>query len=430
MPQCRVLHYNILHSEHVGYICALQSSSYYTFVVLCDHSQALPDAIKYITEKKYLDLTKFGLPRNYSAERIRKVLASIIIKREVAYGNSRLCIVSLGAGSKAIDGKSLSDQGDRVHDCHAEVLARRGMLRFLYAQLEMIKNGCQHQSIFVKNEGSKVYAIRDGVSFHLFISKPPCGDASVFGQHEFHPNRWNRGIARATPSIGEGAVFIPKKDETFDHFKHHGAKLYKMCCSAKIARWNVIGIQGALLSLYIEPVYLSSITIGSDFGASHMRRAVYTRVSKINDLPSCYRVENPSLYEVQHSDNRKHKAHKMSLNWCLQHPKPCSRELIECLEGTCFLGGESQLAKRELFKCFISLWDGLASRALKREVIRVIGGADVSHYPYDKVKTLAEDYQRSKCKVAEHFSSKHHRSRWLKMPKEVDQFSLKGRRQK
>ena len=353
------------------------------------------------------------------------MLASIVIKRKVAYGNSRLCIVSLGAGSKAIDGRWLSKQGDRVHDCHAEVLARRGMLRFLYAQLEKIKNGCQHQSIFVKYEGSEVYTIRNEVSFHLFISKPPCGDASVFGQHELHPNRLNRGTVRATPSNGEGAVYIPEDDKTFDHFKH-GARLHKMCCSAKIARWNVIGIQGALLSLYIEPVYLSSITIGSNFNASHMRRAVYTRVSKIDDLPSCYRVENPSLYKVQHSDNRNDKAHKMSLNWCLQHPKPSSRELIECLEGTCFLGGESQLAKRELFKHFISLWASFASRALKREATRVIGGADVNHYPYDKVKALAEDYQQSKCKVAEHFSNqRRYGSRWLKMPREVDQFSLR-----
>jgi double stranded RNA-specific editase B len=353
------------------------------------------------------------------------VLASIVIKREVAYGNSRLCIVSLGAGSKAIDGRSLSKQGDRVHDCHAEILARRGMLRFLYAQLEKIKNGCQHQSIFVKNEGSEVYTIRDGVSFHLFISKPPCGDASVFGLHEFHPNRWNRGVARATPSNGEGAVYIPKDDKTFDDFKL-GARLHKMCCSAKIARWNVIGIQGALLSLYVEPVYLSSITIGSDFNVSHMTRAVYGRVSKINYLPSCYQVKNPSLYKVQHSDTRKDKAHKMSLNWCLQHPKPSSCELIGCLEGTRFLGGASQLAKRELFKCFISLWDSLAPQALKKEASSMIGGEDVSHYPYDKVKDLADDYQWSKWNVGEHFIlQQHYGSRWLKMPREVDQFSLR-----
>ena len=352
------------------------------------------------------------------------MLASIVIEREVAYGINRLCVVALGAGSKAISGRSLSKRGDRVHDCHAEVLARRGMLRFLYAQLEKTTNGCQHQSVFVKREGSEVYTIRDGVSFHLFISKPPCGDASVFGQHEFHANRWNRGIARACPSDGEGAVCIPEGDKTFVDFKLLGARLHKMCCSAKIARWNVIGVQGALLSLYVEPVYLSSITIGSDFNVSHMSRAIYTRVSQINNLPPRYQVKNPFLYDVNHSDNRKEKAHKMSLNWCLEHPKPSSHELIECLEGSRFLGGASRLAKRELFKCFISLWDALAPLALKREAARMIGGEDVSRYPYDRVKALARDYHESKWKVAEHFSKKRYGSRWLKMPREVDEFSL------
>ena len=356
------------------------------------------------------------------------MLASIVIERKVAYGNSRLCIVALGAGSKAIGGSSLSKQGDRVHDCHAEVLARRGMLRFLYAQLEKIKNGCPHRSIFVKSEDSDLYTVKDGVSFHLFISKPPCGDASVFGLREFHPNRLKRGIARVTPSDGEGAVHIswpPKDDKTFDDFKLdlRGTRLHKMCCSAKIARWNVIGIQGALLSLYIEPIYLSSITVGSDFNDEHMRRAVYERVSKIKMLPTGYLVNNPYLYAVRKSDNRKAKAHKMSLNWCLEHPKSSNHELIESLEGDCFSGGVSRLAKRELFKLFISLWDSLAPQVLKRKVRKHTGG-DASHYPYNKVKALAKDYQLSKCKVAEHFSKKPYGSRWLKMPEEVDQFSL------
>ena len=52
------------------------------------------------------------------------------------------------------------------------------------------------------------------------------------------------------------------KQLTWRDLQNDTQKVRTMSCSDKIMRWNVVGLQGSLLSQYLEPVYLSSITIG------------------------------------------------------------------------------------------------------------------------------------------------------------------------
>lgn len=58
-----------------------------------------------------------------------------------------------------------------------------------------------------------------------------------------------------------------------------------MSCSDKIASWNVLGLQGALLSYFIEPIYLNGIVLGDLFNRSHLQRALFGRIEKKHHKP-------------------------------------------------------------------------------------------------------------------------------------------------
>ena len=60
-----------------------------------------------------------------------------------------------------------------------------------------------------------------------------------------------------------------------------GERVLTMSCSDKIMKWNVLGIQGSLLTHFMKPVYLKGIIIADQYNHQHLFRSLYSRVADL-----------------------------------------------------------------------------------------------------------------------------------------------------
>ena len=339
-----------------------------------DVSQMLADRVGQLCEEKFTELST----QRPQSERAKKVLAAIVMMRGssgegVVSGDVGGEVVALGTGTKCISGDSISESGLALNDCHAEVIARRAFLRFLYAQLALSTKGTDNQSIF-ERAGSEKFRLKAGISFHLYVSTAPCGDARVFSPADAkggdaHPMRQSRGQVRVKIEAGEGTIPAESQVQTWDGILA-GERLFTMSCSDKLARWNLLGLQGALLSLYMEPVYLKSIIVGSLFQEQHLLRAVYTRISGVQGMPEQFTPTLPLLHQLSSSPPRvAHKSPSTSYNWTWGD---ADVEVVHCKTGKLDACVPSRLSKQLLFERFVELWDEFAPQSVKSASVKLL----------------------------------------------------------
>ncbi|XP_049425885.1 double-stranded RNA-specific editase 1-like isoform X1 [Epinephelus fuscoguttatus] len=418
--------------------------------------QVLADAVSRLVVDKFSELTD-----NFTSPHARrKVLAGVVMTTGTDVKEAQVICVS--TGTKCINGEYMSDRGLALNDCHAEIVARRSLIRYLYCQLEYFLSNHeeeQQKSIFTRCDNRLGFRLKENVQFHLYISTSPCGDARIFSPHEAgvegeclhlalvscessldymnmygslydsqsvspcllpvsdqgdrHPNRKARGQLRTKIESGEGTIPVRSSNtiQTWDGVLQ-GERLLTMSCSDKIARWNVVGFQGSLMSYFTEAIYFSSIILGSLYHADHLSRAMYQRITEIEELPQSFSLNRPLLSGISNAEARQPgKAPNFSVNWTVGDQ---GLEVINATTGKDDLGRPSRLCKHALYSRWIRLHCKLSS------TLRIRTTRPSS---YHEAKQAAVEYHSAKQTLFRAFH-KAGLGAWVKKPIEQDQFAL------
>ncbi|GAX84745.1 hypothetical protein CEUSTIGMA_g12167.t1 [Chlamydomonas eustigma] len=285
----------------------------------------------------------------------RHCLAAFLITDAVSQEEPK--VIALGVGTKFLPNALVRDNlshGRRVNDSHAEILARRGLLRWLHLQIRMcLKQGFSNaqpspSQYLEKAETSSheepLLRLRDGVSLHFYCSSCPCGNATLrrwaatgkggdsslgaeaatLAPHlwpdEVHPVLSRCGLKegqvqllvklnpKASASNEASSAANPEYGYSQNEPKDDGSGVSVnpvrrmiscdrngiippgtevpgglesgliLSCSDKMALWAALGVQGSLLSRFLQPIFITTITVNRKFSRSHLRRALCCRL--------------------------------------------------------------------------------------------------------------------------------------------------------
>uniref|UniRef100_A0A673A4N7 Adenosine deaminase domain containing 1 (testis-specific) n=1 Tax=Sphaeramia orbicularis TaxID=375764 RepID=A0A673A4N7_9TELE len=302
-------------------------------------------------------------------------------------------VVALGTGNFNTK-ENASSSGRILHDSHAVVTARRSLMRFLYRHLLMFfskASNLAEKSVFQQNSSSGLVCLKSGITLHLFVNQLPKGAAqSKMCLSPLSISAWRTNSDLSLHVTLEGQIYSVFSSA----FERSVSKVVSVSVTDKITQWQVLGYQGALLSHFIEPIYVQSILIGdcnySDIRGMEM--SVSQRVEGITaQLPMYYCMERPQISlvpSVATSGTDKSQL-TYAMNWS---EGDSSLEVVDGLEG--------KTIEESPFKSGSALASRLCKAAMLHRFMLVAKEAQrqdlLSTRSYREAKKMAKPYQEAK----------------------------------
>lgn len=269
--------------------------------------------------------------------------------------------LAIATGVKALPDATIKShsKGLLLHDCHAEILVLRAFNWFVIQECLKIYNG--DTSEILEDVGSG-FKLKEGITFALYISEPPCGDASLEMLIDEADEKWDHHTVLPGNVLRGREDFTLKGRVRTKPGRRDSPLTLSKSCSDKLTLKQFTSILNGVTGFFVDPngVYIKYLILPEEKAdISALERCFHER---FNPLPN---DTGYSLHKIQimqtsktHSfakDQPKHPPSNISLIYVPEYN--FNESIVNSVKEGYYTkrkvvrkNGESELSRYKLFK--------------------------------------------------------------------------------